>query len=183
MSTRSYITMKTGDDTYRGVYCHYDGYLEYNGRLLLEHYNTQERVEKLLSLGCISSLKEKLEPEAGSRHCFDTPDKDVTVFYGKDRGEKDRKLLPAPKNNSKIRATGSISSMCSTTTHGIIARSKGTGFPTSARLPPQSKKSMNKENSNEHKRKERKGDRASERDGHLCPVYQGLPRERHGMLL
>ena len=66
MSTRSYITMKTGDDTYRGVYCHYDGYLEYNGRMLLEHYNTQERVERLLSLGCISSLKEKLEPEAGT---------------------------------------------------------------------------------------------------------------------
>ena len=33
MSTRSYITMKTGDDTYRGVYCHYDGYLEYLDRV------------------------------------------------------------------------------------------------------------------------------------------------------
>ena len=29
MSTRSYIAMKTGENTYRAVYCHYDGYLEY----------------------------------------------------------------------------------------------------------------------------------------------------------
>ena len=93
MSTRSYIAMKTGENTYRAVYCHYDGYLEYNGRMLLEHYNTQERVEKLLDLGCISSLREKLEPDAGSHHCFDTPDKDVTVFYGRDRGEKGSRCL------------------------------------------------------------------------------------------
>ena len=35
MSTRSYITMKTGDDAYRGVYCHYNGYLEYIGRVVI----------------------------------------------------------------------------------------------------------------------------------------------------
>lgn len=66
MSTRSYIAEKINENTYRAVYCHYDGYLEYNGRMLLEHYNTEERVKKLLDLGCISSLREKPEPEAGS---------------------------------------------------------------------------------------------------------------------
>ena len=101
MSTRSYIAIKTGENTYRAVYCHYDGYLEYNGRMLLEHYNTQERVEKLLSLGCISSLHEKLEPEAGSHHCFDTPDKDVTVFYGRDRGEKGQEALVCTEKQLK----------------------------------------------------------------------------------
>ena len=101
MSTRSYIAMKTGENTYRAVYCHYDGYLEYNGRMLLEHYNTQERVEKLLNLGCISSLKEKLEPEAGSHHCFDTPDEDVTVFYGRDRGEKGQEAFVCTEKQLK----------------------------------------------------------------------------------
>ncbi len=97
MSTRSYIAMKTGENTYRAVYCHYDGYLEYNGRMLLEHYNTQGRVEKLLDLGCISSLREKLEPDAGNHHCFDTPDEDVTVFYGRDRGEKGQEAVVCTK--------------------------------------------------------------------------------------
>ena len=97
MSTRSYIAMKTGEDAYKVVYCHYDGYLSYNGRMLLEHYNTQERVEKLLSLGSISSLREKLEPEEGSSHCFEMPDEDVTVFYGKDRGEKGQEAVICTK--------------------------------------------------------------------------------------
>ena len=101
MSTRSYIAMKTGENTYRAVYCHYDGYLEYNGRMLLEHYNTQERVEKLLDLGCISSLHEKLEPETGSHHCFDTPDEDVTVFYGRDRGEKGQEAFTCTEKQLK----------------------------------------------------------------------------------
>ena len=101
MSTRSYIAMKTGENTYRAVYCHYDGYLEYNGRMLLEHYNTQERVKKLLDLGCISSLHEKLEPETGSHHCFDTPDEDVTVFYGRDRGEKGQEAFTCTEEQLK----------------------------------------------------------------------------------
>ena len=93
MSTRSYIAMKTGDNAYKTVYCPWDGYLSYNGVLLYEIYNTKEMVEKLLDLGCISSLKEKLYPEEGSKHCFETPDKDVTVFYGRDRGEKDQEAV------------------------------------------------------------------------------------------
>lgn len=31
MSTRSYIAMKTGENTYRAVYCHYDGYGKLKG--------------------------------------------------------------------------------------------------------------------------------------------------------
>lgn len=97
MATRSYIAMKIGDNAYKTVYCHYDGYLEYNGKMLLEYYNTQERVEKLLSLGCISSLNKELEPKAGSHHCFDNPDDDVTVFYGRDRGETDQEAFICTK--------------------------------------------------------------------------------------
>ena len=97
MATRSYIAMKTDENTYKAVYCHYDGYLEYNDRILLQYYNTQERIEKLLSLGCISSLHENLEPSADSHHCFDTPEKGVTVFYGRDRGEKGQEAFTCTK--------------------------------------------------------------------------------------
>ena len=37
MGTRSFIAQRVGDE-YVGVYCHWDGYLEHNGRILLEHY-------------------------------------------------------------------------------------------------------------------------------------------------
>lgn len=101
MSTRSYIAMKTGENTYKAVYCHYDGYLAYNGAMLLEYYNTKERVEELISLGNISSLREKITPEKGSTHSFDKPDKDVTVFYGKDRGEKGQEAFTCTEEELK----------------------------------------------------------------------------------
>ena len=101
MSTRSYIAMKTGEDTYKGVYCHYDGYLDYNGVMLLEHYNSKERVEELLSYGNISSLREKITPEKGSTHSFDNPDKDVTIFYGRDRGEEGQEAFTCTEEELK----------------------------------------------------------------------------------
>ncbi len=101
MSTRSYIAMKTGENTYKAVYCHYDGYLAYNGAMLLEYYNTKERVEELISLGNISSLREKITPEKGSTHSFDKPDKDVTVFYGRDRGEKGQEAFTCTEEELK----------------------------------------------------------------------------------
>ena len=86
MSTRSYIAMKTGENTYRAIYCHYE-----------QHPAVVFEIAVMLDLGCISSLREKLEPDAGSHHCFDTPDKDVTVFYGRDRGEKGQEAVVCTK--------------------------------------------------------------------------------------
>ena len=101
MATRSYIAMKIGEDTYKGVYCHYDGYLDYNGLMLYEHYNTKERVEELISLGNISSLHEKIAPEEGSHHSFDNPDPGVTVFYGRDRGEEGQEAFTCTEEELK----------------------------------------------------------------------------------
>ena len=88
MSTRSYICRENPDGTYTGVYCHMDGYLTYNGAMLLDHYNSKERVEKLLSFGNMSSLNINIEPDPSKPHTFDDRQEDVTVFYGRDRGEK-----------------------------------------------------------------------------------------------
>lgn len=93
MSTRSYICKENLDGTYTGIYCHCDGYLTYNGAMLLDHYSTRERVERLLSLGNLSSLNEKIEPDPSLPHSFEDRQEDVCVFYGRDRGEKKQEAM------------------------------------------------------------------------------------------
>lgn len=88
MSTRSIIAYKTKEGQYRTIYCHWDGYLSYNGAMLLDHYNQYDRVSVLVGLGDISSLKEEINPEPNQEHTFEKPQQNVTVFYGRDRGEK-----------------------------------------------------------------------------------------------
>jgi len=92
MSTRSYICkeLRTTKDTgmVLGIYCHFDGYEEHNGRILLEYYSSREKVNKLMKLGNLSMLAEKLEPEEGKPHNFGDWQWDVCLAYGRDRGEK-----------------------------------------------------------------------------------------------
>lgn len=99
MATRSTIAIARDNGTVAQVYCHWDGYLDNNGALLVNHYNTAEKVEELLSHGAISSLG----PTVGEKHDFDCPftfgtpeyelwkvEKDkMTTYYGRDRGETD----------------------------------------------------------------------------------------------
>ena len=101
MGTRSRIGVMHGD-VCKSVYCHWDGYLDHNGRILLEHYDSA-RANHLVALGDISSLGVKI----GDAHPFskfeisnESPDFDKlmatheqaekegwTTFYGRDRGE------------------------------------------------------------------------------------------------
>ena len=96
MGTRSTIALEFADGTVEQVYCHWDGYLGYNGRILQEHYSDPFKLRDLIDLGDISSLK----PTVGTKHAFsqfevpmdgEAYDKlygDMTTFYGRDRGEK-----------------------------------------------------------------------------------------------
>ena len=61
MATRSLIGYLEPDGTYTAIYCHNDGYLSYNGFILLNHYNDIEKIKNLLSGGDVSSLKEEIE--------------------------------------------------------------------------------------------------------------------------
>jgi hypothetical protein len=90
MSTRSYICRENKDGTYTGVYCHSDGYLTYNGAMLMDNYNLRERVDRLMELGNMSCLNPMIEPDPSKPHKFDDRQEGVTVFYGRDRGEKDQ---------------------------------------------------------------------------------------------
>jgi len=96
MGTRSMIAIQNPHNkTVRAVYCHWDGYLEHNGAILQKHYAASPKVNNLIALGDISSLR----PEIGEKHAFsrlETPmddeayDKlygDMTTYYGRDRGE------------------------------------------------------------------------------------------------
>ena len=71
MGTRSRVAVMHGD-VCKSVYCHYDGYLEYTGQILLKYYDST-KANFLVSLGDNSGVKETVEE---------------MNFY-KDRGEED----------------------------------------------------------------------------------------------
>lgn len=65
MSTRSRIAVMHGD-VCKSVYCHYDGYPEYTGRLLLDNYGSNE-ANDLVSRGDVSQVK----PTVGEMKFYD----------------------------------------------------------------------------------------------------------------
>jgi hypothetical protein len=95
MGTRSTIALEFADGTVQQVYCHWDGYLDHNGRILQEHYSDPFKLRDLIDLGDISSLR----PEIGAGHPFSQFDTtmtteqfdalygEMTTFYGRDRKE------------------------------------------------------------------------------------------------
>lgn len=86
MATRSTISMQRKDGTIAKIYCHWDGYLENNGKILLEHYKDPEKIAELIELGSLSQLGK----EIGHKHDFDeTVDRNWCKAYGRDRGESD----------------------------------------------------------------------------------------------
>jgi len=73
MATRSTISVVFNTGEVRSIYCHFDGYLEHNGLLLNEHYNTQEMAEELVRMGDASDLDKSIES---------------STFYARDRNEE-----------------------------------------------------------------------------------------------
>ena len=88
--TRWLVGIEDGNGKILSTYGHYDGYPEWAGKHLKRYYNSPQKAKELLKLGKagISTIGKKIK---GSKdHSFEKPDKDVTVFYGRDRGEKGR---------------------------------------------------------------------------------------------
>ena len=56
MSTRSRIGLELSDGSIISSYCHFDGYPEFNGVKLVEHFNSYEKASELVDLGDISCL-------------------------------------------------------------------------------------------------------------------------------
>jgi hypothetical protein len=57
MGTRSRIGYELPDHSVVSVYCHWDGYPEHNGRVLVEHYLNRDDVKELIDGGSMSSLR------------------------------------------------------------------------------------------------------------------------------
>jgi len=87
MATRSNIGIVNDNGSVTGIYCHWDGYPEHNGKLLLKHYNNSGIVNELMDLGDLSSLNKNLYCD-DNNHSFENPATGVCVAYGRDRGEK-----------------------------------------------------------------------------------------------
>ena len=58
MGTRSTIALEYADGTIGQVYCHWDGYLSHNGKILRDYYTDPFKVRNLLDGGDMSSLSE-----------------------------------------------------------------------------------------------------------------------------
>jgi len=97
MGTRSMIAIENPHSkAVKAIYCHWDGYLAHNGAILNEHYSNSPKVNNLIALGDLSSLR----PEIGVQHAFsslDVPKEEQEAydkehgnsctFYTRDRGE------------------------------------------------------------------------------------------------
>lgn len=87
MATRSTITLQKADGKFVSTYCHWDGYPTNNGKIMQEHYTDPAKIEFLIELGALSSLKKEVGPDEGQLHSFDRPATDVTIAYHRDRGD------------------------------------------------------------------------------------------------
>ena len=113
MGTRSTIALEFADGTVEQVYCHWDGYLAHNGKLLRDYYSNPFVLRDLIDMGDVSSLGKII----GTKHPFSPFVSDTdefkalhideqtriktavktaydlaqelgcTTFYGRDRGE------------------------------------------------------------------------------------------------
>ena len=85
MATRSIIA-KLDDKGVQAIYCHNDGYLSNNGKILDQHYRDEDKVNELLAEGDISSLRDTIAD---------------TTFYARDRGEENKEAVTL-KNETEL---------------------------------------------------------------------------------
>ncbi len=68
MATRSTIALEMADGKVLQIYCHWDGYLEHNGKILLMSYSNPAKLEELVSRGDLSSLDNTIDQCSFSLH-------------------------------------------------------------------------------------------------------------------
>lgn len=76
MGTRSDIIVHRADGKWHRIYCHWDGYLSHNGKILFDAYTDQKHADALVALGNLSVLG----PKIGTKHPFDKPDFNTPAY-------------------------------------------------------------------------------------------------------
>jgi hypothetical protein len=89
MGTRSFITIKHKDNTYSGVYCHWDGSVEHNGKILKEDYQARSKVVDLIDGGDMSSFKTNTTWESTFKEDAYTNTREEQPLYYYERGDID----------------------------------------------------------------------------------------------
>lgn len=84
MGTRSTIALEFADGTVQQVYCHWDGYLAHNGKILAEHYMDPFKVRALVDLGGFSSLEVSPESTADTAYTQRGEDLDINKYKNTD---------------------------------------------------------------------------------------------------
>lgn len=87
MGTPATIIAKQGDK-YRAIYNNFDGYPRYLLKTLQEHYQDEDKVQRLIDLGDVSCVRSEVDIPAGVNHSYESPAPDITIAYGRDRGER-----------------------------------------------------------------------------------------------
>jgi hypothetical protein len=102
MGTRSRIGYELPDHSVVSVYCHWDGYPEYNGKMLVQHYQNREDVQDLIDGGSMSCLRTRNTWNTGASlrddngeyitdsegHIMSEGDRDPQPLYHTERGEE-----------------------------------------------------------------------------------------------
>jgi len=91
MATRSLIGMELNNGITKIIYCHFDGYPEHNGQLLVNNYTSPFNVFYLLDLGDLRSLGES------PASC---------IAYHRDQDEPWDRVEPRDINTSEIVSVG-----------------------------------------------------------------------------
>ena len=102
MSTRSTIA-KLDNNGVKAIYLHSDGYLEYTGRILDEHYRDESKLNELLAHGDVSSLNENIGEKLPFNDYMLFHEKKQCRFYGRDRGEDKKEAATLKDENELIK--------------------------------------------------------------------------------
>ena len=92
MGTRSTIALEFADGTVEQVYCHWDGYLSNNGRILQNYYMDPFKVKELVERGGMSSLESEVDgcifyTERGEELSVNQY-KDIAEYFAECQGEE-----------------------------------------------------------------------------------------------
>ena len=103
MGTSAILCKRINDGCYKCITVHWDG--DKLLPLLKFRYRYNYHVDELLELGDASYLTGRLHPTPGIPHVFDFPEKDVSVFYNRDRGDRKEDCGPWFLTIDEIKAT------------------------------------------------------------------------------
>ena len=94
MSTNALVGYRLPGNKVRFAYIHNDGYPEWTGKVLKDHYHFK-KFQEMIEFGHMSVIGPQIHP-TDPDHSFEEPERDedgwplTCVFYDRDRGEKGR---------------------------------------------------------------------------------------------